>query len=326
MNKANRKFFQNICKKSQTDLKEYLYERLEKMYDDVIYSDGYIFAKGDVPICLVAHMDTVHAASPKRFAFKNGQLSSPQGIGGDDRCGVYMILEIIKKHKCSVLFCEDEEIGCVGATKFTESERVEKLICDNNIKFNYMIELDRKGNKDAVFYECANDEFEDFITIDGDWKTEWGSFTDICVLAPYFECAAVNLSSGYYNAHTTNEYVVVAEMEENITKVCKLIERTDFEKDKFEYVESIYNYEDFYGRYSPYSYGGYDNKEEENYYDDNYHYYMISYYDYYGNESSIDLTAHNEMEAVGMFLASKTNLCFNNIIEIMDCGIDEYTY
>ena len=45
---------------------------------------------------------------------------SPQGIGGDDRCGVWMILQILRTANCHVLFCEDEEVGCVGAKKFTK--------------------------------------------------------------------------------------------------------------------------------------------------------------------------------------------------------------
>ena len=127
-----------------------------------------MFAKGSFPVLLVAHLDTVHENLPTEIIEENGTLSSPQGIGGDDRCGVYMIFEVIKKFDCSVLFCEDEELGSIGAKKFVKSN------ASNNLDFNYIIEFDRKGSIDAVFYKCKNKEFEDFITSDY-FKTNIGT-------------------------------------------------------------------------------------------------------------------------------------------------------
>lgn len=66
-------------------------------------------------------MDTVHRQPVEQICYSaDGAVTmSPQGIGGDDRCGVWMILQILRTAKCHVLFCEDEEVGCVGAKKFT---------------------------------------------------------------------------------------------------------------------------------------------------------------------------------------------------------------
>ena len=224
--------FRKLCKMSQRDLKKFLADALKSTHSKVISADGYVYAKGTLPVLLVAHLDTVHEHLPTTIFYdkKSNSLSSPQGIGGDDRCGVYMILEVIKKYNCSVLFCEDEESGGVGATKFTDSKLAKGL------EFNYMIEFDRQGRNDAVFYHCDNEEFEKFITKDY-FKTAWGTFSDISILAPYFGCAAVNLSCGYYKPHTKNEYVVLSEMDESIYAACRILERTT-ENDKFEYIES----------------------------------------------------------------------------------------
>lgn len=226
--------FEKICRMSQKDLKKFVANKLKETHNKVIVDDGYVFAKGDFPVLLVAHLDTVHKELPREIHYDTniGSLSSPQGIGGDDRCGVYMVLEVIKQFNCSVLFCEDEEIGGVGAEKFTRTKLAKSL------EFNYMIEFDRKGSNDAVFYNCANEDFEKFITKDF-YKTAWGSFSDISVLAPFFGCAAVNLSCGYYNAHTTNEYVVVTEMDESIYYACKILERTNV-NEQFEYIEAYH--------------------------------------------------------------------------------------
>ena len=70
---------------------------------------------------------------------------------------LFRSLQIIKDFKCSVLFTEDEEIGCVGAEKFAVSD----YIVNNDI--NYIIEIDRRGTNDCVFYSCDNPDFEEFI-------------------------------------------------------------------------------------------------------------------------------------------------------------------
>lgn len=312
MSKPKRKCvdFENICRMSQKTLKKHMRKMLEEKYDEVIHADGFVFAKGTVPILLVAHMDTVHKELPRIIELNNGKISSPQGIGGDDRCGIYMISKIIEKHHCSVLFTEDEEIGGVGADKFVHHS------CLNGLEFNYAIELDRRGKNDAVFYECDNPEFEDFITEDGDWRTDFGSYSDICDVAPALGCAAVNLSCGYYNAHTKNEYVVFSEMEANIKKVCKLIERTT-ENDKFEYIEAKHRW----GKYE--MYGGWSS-EYYGYSSDVQYCFWITFVNLKGKTEYIDYMASNEYEAIGMFMVEHPELTYNDIIDIENFGEDPY--
>lgn len=301
--------FEKICKMSQETLKEYVAKELAKTHDIVISEDGFVYADGKFPVLLVAHMDTVHKKLPEFFCYKNQMdiVSSPNGIGGDDRCGIYMILEIIKKYNCSVVFCEDEEIGAVGAEKFVKSE------VSQGLKFNYIIEFDRRGSKDAVFYNCDNDEFEEFITKEF-FKTAYGSFSDISTIAPALGVAAVNLSCGYYEAHTTKEYVVMSEMERVIREACKLLERTT-DKDVFEYIESSYSYNGGYGGY----YGGwYDDYDDYSYSSwGRKKYYLIEYLDHNNEEQWYDVVARSYDEALGKFFCEHTKVCYDDITDIV---------
>ena len=183
------KTFTEICKMTQSEVKKYTAKQLKKTHENVTVGDGFVYAKGNFPVLLVAHMDTVHKALPRTIMyFKDTDiLTCNEGIGGDDRCGIYIILEIVKRYNCSVLFCEDEEIGGVGAKKFIKTEIAK------TVDPNYIIEFDRKGKNDAVFYDCGNQEFELFIT-ERFFKTNWGTFSDISILAPFIGVAAVNLS------------------------------------------------------------------------------------------------------------------------------------
>ena len=244
------KTFVEICKMKQTSVKKYAEKELKNNGYEVINEDGFLYAKGTYPVLLVAHMDTVHKQKIKTLVFKGkgNIVSSPQGIGGDDRCGIYMILNIIQKYHCSVLFTEDEEQGGIGAGKFCITDYVK------NLEVNYMIELDRMNANDAVFYQNGNKEFQEWICDETiGFKKDHGSYTDICDIMAVSGIAGVNLSCGYYKQHTLDEYVNIEEMENNIKRVFQLIAR-DCEK-PWEFEEEEHSYGYVYG----YGYGyGYD--------------------------------------------------------------------
>ena len=104
-----KKILKKLFMMTADDVKEYVTEQLKTTHDEVISDDGYVYAQGTFPVLLVAHMDTVHVETPKDFLYEDcGDIvSSKQGIGGDDRCGIYMILRVLQQYNCSVLFCED---------------------------------------------------------------------------------------------------------------------------------------------------------------------------------------------------------------------------
>jgi len=231
------KKFKDFCYMTQEGVKEYMSKYLTYKNYEVIDEDGFLYAKGDVPVLLVAHMDTVHKERCSSIVKVGEKLSSPQGIGGDDRCGVFIIANLIKKYHCSVLLLEDEEIGTVGARKFTKTEYI------NNLDVNFMIEFDRKGNNDAVFYSCDNKDFTDYVLEHTGYKLAIGSFTDISVLMPESKLCGVNLSCGYYNPHTTNEYVNYNEMLDTI-EAAKALITAECEK-PFEYVAKTYQYSNY---------------------------------------------------------------------------------
>ena len=75
-------------------------------------------ATGDIPIALVAHMDTVFKKPPEEIFFdqKHNVMWSPQGLGADDRAGVFAIVQIVRSGlKPHVIFTTDEECGALGA-------------------------------------------------------------------------------------------------------------------------------------------------------------------------------------------------------------------
>ncbi len=90
----------------------------------------------------------------------------------------------------------------------------------------FLVQLDRRGSLDCVFYDLDNIEFEEYIETFG-FKTAIGSFSDISFLCPTWQIPGVNLSEGYYNEHSLHEYLNVNEMYATIEKVCNIIDDSD---------------------------------------------------------------------------------------------------
>lgn len=108
--------FETILRLPQMELKKTLKAELKSRGYPITDKPGYLYAEGTIPVLLVAHMDTVHRQPVEQICYSaDGAVAmSPQGIGGDDRCGVWMILQILRTTNCHVLFCEDEEVGCIS--------------------------------------------------------------------------------------------------------------------------------------------------------------------------------------------------------------------
>lgn len=234
-----------IFKASYSSLVSKLPNVLEKFYskENIVVSSAdassYIYVKGSEPFMVVAHLDTVHKTLCTEINYKFYKkdsrtitsLSSPQGIGGDDRCGVILILSLLNSTNLrpSILFTCGEEIGGYGARAFTKQVK--------ELSLNFIVEFDRKGNTDVVRYSDDSLELTKALESFG-FKLSWGSFSDISILAPHYGISAVNLSSGYYNAHTTNEYVIVEEMEDILNKAVAFF-ISDKAKEVYKYKEKV---------------------------------------------------------------------------------------
>jgi len=208
--------FIEILRLSDTELFQYLIENNR----NAIVGDNFIlYFKDKRYPTLVAHIDTVHKETPKNILWNDRYMWSPEGIGGDDRCGVYALLQLQHLSSVNLLFTNGEEIGGVGA--------MEACDCEILSSTPYFIELDRRGT-DAVFY---NDELlsrdkrvRQFVKcIKKFFKIGTGSFSDISIIGEYFQVASVNLGIGFHREHTLGEYIDLKEMKYTISVVPELI-------------------------------------------------------------------------------------------------------
>ena len=215
-------FLSQLFGLSQTQIREFLASHLKKKgYTQIYMTKDYLYAVGDMPIALVAHMDVIYTGREEVQVFydpRHNVLWSPQGLGADDRAGIYAILKILQRgFKPTLIFTTEEETGGVGARKFIQ-DYPQPLT-----KLKYIVELDRQGSSDCVFYDCNNENFTEYIQSFG-FVRNWGTYTDICEICPKWKIAGVNLSIGYLQEHSLGEHLRVSWMNITIKKLIKLLE------------------------------------------------------------------------------------------------------
>lgn len=250
----------------QRQTKKTMSKFLRKQYGqkNIIETKDFIIAKGDIPVALVAHMDTVFEKDKEKrnityYDQKRGVMWCPFGAGFDDKAGVFAILKIIREgYKPSVILTTDEEIGGVGARQL-----VLKYPKSPIKDLKYLIELDRANQIDCVFYDCINLKFIEYVE-DFGFTEAWGTFSDIDVICDAWGIAGVNLSIGYKNEHTDSETLNVPAMLKTIKKVKKMLDASYELEEPFEYIRSHHSSYKWWN----YAYGyDYDDDYEFNYCD-----------------------------------------------------------
>lgn len=209
--------YESIFAKSPQELHYLMNSFLKNFYDEVVCDAQYTYAIGDIPIMLVAHMDTVFKYPPTRevifYDSNKNVMWSPFGLGADDRAGILAIITLIKRgYRPYILLTQGEEIGGKGALKFiADYPNPPKAL-------HFLLELDRSGEHDCVFYNCGNKDFIEFITNFGFIEYS-GTFTDISIICPQWEIAGANLSVGYIDEHTYSEILFIEFLFNTISKI-----------------------------------------------------------------------------------------------------------
>ncbi len=178
--------------------------------------------------CVISHTDTVHRIDTinvvesmlpnsqgelKKALLAINNEGNPTGIGGDDKCGVFACLTLLKELPyLKAAFFVSEETGCHGSKK-ADIEFFSNV--GYAIQFdapeNYMVTEKCFGSqlfdRDSEFFTKIDKVLtENMVLEDMDYMTH--PYTDVWALRNKFDFACINFSIGYYNYHTKNEYVI----------------------------------------------------------------------------------------------------------------------
>lgn len=215
---------------------------LKSKYSSVVETKEYIYAEGDIPIALVSHMDTVfdakrHYEPTVYYDRIKNVMCCPDGAGFDDKAGIFAIIQILRRGlRPHIILTTDEESGGAGASA------ISKIPCPFK-DLRYIIQLDRRGAVDCVFYSCDNQNFINYVEGFG-FAEAIGSFSDISIICPAWKIAGVNLSIGYYDEHSVSEILNVGHMLSTIEKVVVMLTEKDIPA--FEYIPCKYDNYNWY--------------------------------------------------------------------------------
>ena len=182
--------------------------------------------------CLVSHIDQVsHCNHSKDFkAIETRDIIfgySPknrrfENMGADDKNGVFICLECLKKHDAiKVVFFREEEVGCRGS-----SEAMMSFFDD----IRFVIQPDRKGNSDLItnisYSELCSEKFlEEVEPEKWGYREENGLMTDVLTLKENgLGVSCINVSCGYYNPHTDEEVTVKKDLMKSLSFIEHIIE------------------------------------------------------------------------------------------------------
>lgn len=170
--------------------------------------------KSETYPCIVAHMDQVQERHSKDFiAYEAEDIiigfspkhKEQQGLGADDKCGLWIGLKCLQKFDCLKLaFFVGEEVGCKGSG-------LANMAFFDDCRF--VIEPDRKGSEDLITQIgwtplCSDDFLKDIGFKKFGYKETDGMMTDIEALKDHgLLLSCINVSCGYYKPHSNEEFV-----------------------------------------------------------------------------------------------------------------------
>ena len=207
--------------------------------------------------CIVAHLDQVQERHSNDFiAYEAEDIiigfspkhKEQQGLGADDKVGIWIGLKCLQKFDCLKLcFFVEEEVGCRGS---------EQADMDFFKDCRFVIEPDRKGDSDLItqigWTSLCSDEFlKDIGFKKFGYFEEDGMMTDVETLKDNgLAISCINLSCGYYKPHTDQEFVLkpavsnclafVEHIIETCTKVYPHVDNTAY-LERQNYYDDIYD-------------------------------------------------------------------------------------
>ena len=208
----------------------------------------YAFRKGDPnapTILLSAHQDTVlFPPQEKYYIVQNGYLQLNKDflerdrysgsirsvvLGGDDRCGIEIILSIIETYdgplNIKIILSTREEIGGEGIADVRRD-------FFQNLRFGLV--LDRKFSGDIVTsierQTLCTKKLYQHVLQSGvranvkDLRETVGSFSDAYFLSKRLKIDCVNMSVGYYQPHTSLERIDLYAFNNSVRWVKEILE------------------------------------------------------------------------------------------------------
>jgi len=259
----------------EEDMVEYICNELDLIEgvtyyrDDMmnVYATKGVLEEDEFYPMFIAHTDTVHTKIDK-IVVKEEKLKrpntfgktfddtlvdvlkaydeegNPTGIGGDDKCGIFICLELLKQlDKVKIGLFVSEETGCHGSSK-----------CDVSFleDVGYITQYDAPGNhliteicSGVRLFERESEFFEKSISViesafGNEMLIQSHPYTDVSQLKKKIDVSCINMSCGYYNMHTKEEFISIDDVERAIEAGKNMVFILGLNKYQYDYKPIVY--------------------------------------------------------------------------------------
>ena len=213
---------------------------------------------------LVAHMDQQSHKPLTKVLLSGTKIWGDGNLGADDKNGIWIILNILKKHpNMSFIFSSCEEAGCAV-------DEVLEINKEELKRVKYGLVFDRMNGKDIIGelnYYCTEDFETDIVSLGEDfgYRSIMGLFSDCDMMSEYMSC--VNLSCGYYKSHSTKEYTSIIELKNALEFGLTIVEKITKNYDKPVINAMAYGWRSYTRYGSGYYKYGFEDRYEDSYRD-----------------------------------------------------------
>lgn len=201
---------------------EILPEQVKRWIGEEFARDWQVYAESRIGVStLTLHVGSDESDFKTIYDDKRYKGDFHSCMGGEDKNGIFLALSALMEYpvlKCA--FFIGEEIGCIGSSA---ADIGFFLTC------RFCVQIDRCGSSDMVTKisgPLCSDSFIKAADCESwGYRESDGMMTDVEALAEAgVSISCINLSCGYYNPHTDNEFTHKPDLEKCWAFVCHLIE------------------------------------------------------------------------------------------------------
>jgi len=202
---------------------EGIFQRFQEMHGARLFGHGneralYIAGSRAKKVLLIAHADTFwdednSAMGETKLEIESGRIHNPLGgLGADDRAGCALVW-MLKDSGHAILITSGEEHGSLASKWLTENRP--DVIDEINDAHQFMVQFDRGNGREFKCYDVGSDAFRQYVAHCSSYREpDRERSTDIRYLCKTI--CGVNLSIGYHDEHTEEEYLVLEEWQHTL--------------------------------------------------------------------------------------------------------------
>lgn len=175
--------------------------------------------------CFCAHLDTVHLydngfnvevekkkENNKKYLIAKDDIGFRVGVGGDDKCGIFVCLELLRViPNIKIVFFSQEESGGSGSKGVELTYFTDCMFLGGVDRWNgsdFVMTYSGDWTTSRAFRKDTKELLEQY-----NYKNNSGLFTDVFnVQSRGLGLSCFNMSCGYYAHHSDNEYVDTNEL------------------------------------------------------------------------------------------------------------------